>query len=122
MGSSVKKQEYEAIIPTLAKNLIANNENQRIVGIKLLNSYCKKVFDFYDYSAESDRLKAWLKKNDIYSLILNEALTEEEYETSRFVLKHFGKSFDNREKNKSLLKILNQTKNKLVSKFCLKQL
>jgi hypothetical protein len=119
---SVKKQEYEVILPTLAKNLIASNPSQRIIGIKLLNNYCKRVFDFYDYSSQSDRLKEWLKKEDIYSLVLNEALTEEEYENSRFVLKHFGKSFGTREKNSSLLKILSQTKNKWVSKFCLKQL
>jgi len=98
-------------------------ESNRLSGIKLLNHHCKRVFTF-DYSAEGDRLKTWLNKNELALHILRKDITEVEYDESKYILKAYSKSMYGQAKTDQLLKILrdNNNENKWVNKFCFKEL
>jgi hypothetical protein len=120
---SGKKDRYDLMIPTLSKTLILMGDKNRLTGIRLLNSHCRRVYNF-DYSKEADRLKAWLNNNEVYSEILTKGIDEAEFEESKHILKFFGKSMNGEEKTSQILKLLAENKdhNKWLSKFCFKQL
>lgn len=122
LESSVKRGRYHFLIPALAKTLITM-EGGRLAGIKLLNRHCRRVFDF-DFSSDSEHLKDWMQKNEIYKAVLCPEITEEEYEESKSLLKYFGRSATGKGRTTDTLSLLqsNRSRNRWISRFCLRRI
>jgi len=123
MEPTEKKWAYEMMIPILAKTLLTIGGECRMPAIRILNSHCKRVTSF-DYSSESERLKGWISRNELFIHLLSKDVTEAEYDQSKYILSLYGRSQSSHEKTNELLRLLrdNENKNKMITKFCLKKL